>query len=306
MRCFIREAFLGLSRALGMNALTIGIIAASLAIVGGFLILLENLERVADEWNQVQIHAYLKDDAVENYPDEVLALVERLRSWPGVRAVDFVSRREALAIFRSTFSDLAEAVDTLQNNPLPASIEIAMTGDQDGRGAGTGSLIAELRSSDLVEIVQDNRGDARRLMAVRGLVLRVGAGVGAILITASIFITFSVIRLAVGARREEIGIMRLVGATPGFIRGPFLVEGLLQGGLGAGLALLVLYLAHLGLVDYAHRSGNSLARLLSASFLPAPRALELTLGGLFIGLAGSALSLRRFLDERTAIRPPWV
>jgi cell division transport system permease protein len=106
-----------------------------------------------------------------------------------------------------------------------------------------------------------------------------------------------VIRLTVHARRDEISIMRLVGATGGFIRGPFLVEGMLQGLAGALAALGLLYASHLALADYAARSGNGLAKLLSGQFLPAARAIALAAGGLVIGLTGAALSLRRFLAD---------
>ncbi len=294
---FLREASVGLYRARAMSALTVGIIAASFAIVGTFAILLENLKGLAAEWDRVQIHAYLHDDAAASRSGEVQALLADLRGRPMVKDARYVSREEAMGIFKETFADLAATSDMLGANPFPASIEIAVSGESDGRRENAEALLAELKGSPLVEMVQDNDADARRLRAALGALASVGLGLAAVLGTASAFIVFNVIRLTVNARSQEIGIMRLVGATPGFIRGPFLVEGMMQGGLGALVALGVLYAAQYAFSDYAARSGNLLAGALCGRYLPPLRALELAAGGIVVGLAGSALSLRRFLAE---------
>ena len=302
LRYFVREAVIGFYRARAMNLVTVSIIAASLSVLGGFLILSGNLGALAEGWDHVQIHAYLKDEAVADRPSadrpsEVERLIEALESRPIVDRVRFVSREEALAIFRSRFASLAGAADSLSANPFPASIEITARGRRSERAAGTEEMIEELKSSPLVESVQDNEEEARKLLSILAVVSSIGLGVGGVLAAASVFIIFNVIRLTVHARRDEINIMRLVGATGGFIRGPFLVEGMLQGLLGAAGALALLYGGHLFLADYAARSGSDLAGLLSAQFLPTARAVGLAGGGLLIGLAGSALSLRRFLVE---------
>jgi len=297
LRYFLREALVGFFRARAMNIVTVGIIAASLAILGGFLLLVENVRTLADDWNRVQINAYFKDAAVEKKPVAVRALVESLGARPIVREARFVSREQALEIFRTRFANLASAAGALSTNPFPASVEISVRGDRGERLESTRALLAELSASPLIEMVQDNEEEARRLLAVLAVVASIGWGVGMVLTVASVFIIFNVIRLTVHARRDEIGIMRLVGATGGFIRGPFLVEGMLQGLAGALLALLILYAAHMALADYAGRSGNGMARLLSAQFLPTARSFALAAGGVAIGLTGAALSLRRFLSD---------
>lgn len=296
-RSFVREALRGFWRARTSNLVTVGIIAAALAVLGGFLLVTENLRTLADAWDRVQVQAYLKDDAADHRDGEVQALVARLRSLPDVREVRYVSREEALAFFRASFEDLKSTAALLSDNPFPASIEVAVRGTGDDRRRRTRELLESLAASPLVETVQDNEEEARRVLAVLTFVSRLGFGVGLVLAAASVFIIFNVIRLTVLARRDEIAIMRLVGATPGFIRGPFLVEGMLQGGVGAAGALLALYAAHAGLSDYAARSGNDLAGALSAHFLPLRSTIGLLSAGLVIGLIGSALSLRRFLTE---------
>ncbi len=296
-RTFLKEAWIGFYRARGMHALTVGIIAASFAIMGGFLVVMENLHALAREWNRVQIQAYLTDEASASRADDIVALVEDLRRRPMVAEVRHVSREEAMRLFRTSFAELADAADLVRDNPFPASIEISIKGDRDARLEGTRRILEELKASELVEMVQDNEEDAQRLAGALGILSQIGFAIGATLAIASTFIVFNVIRLTVNARRDEITIMRLVGATPGFIRGPFLVEGMLQGTIGAIVALAALRAAHLGLADYARRSGDVMAALLSGHFLPFPRIALMALGGLLIGLIGSALSLRRFLAE---------
>ena len=296
LRCFLRDALLGLWRARMTNLLTIAIIMASLAILGGFLLLRENLGSLAGEWDRVQLHVYLRDDGAQERTGEVAALIARLRAHSLVRDVRHVSRDEALELFRSRFAALAPAANQLSENPFPASLEIGMiAGAGEALVSDREALLDELRQSPLVEMVQDSEEDARRLRRALGIVTAVGAGVGMVLALASVFIIFNVIRLTVNARREEIAVMRLVGATAGFIRGPFLVEGMLQGGLGAIGAIAILYAAHLVVLDWAARSGSELAGILSARFLPLAQAAALAAGGLLIGLLGSALSLRRHL-----------
>jgi cell division transport system permease protein len=296
-RSFVREALRGFWRARSSNLVTVGIITAALAVLGGFLLVVENLRTLADAWDRVQIQAYLKDEAADRRGAEVQALADRLRSMPDVREVTYVSREQALAFFQAGFEDLKPAAALLPANPFPASLEVAVRGAGEERRRRTRELLESLAASPLVETVQDNEEEARRVLAVLAFVSSLGFGVGMVLAAASVFIIFNVIRLTVLARRDEIAIMRLVGATPGFIRGPFLVEGMLQGGVGAAAALVALYAAHAGLSDYAGRSGNDLAEALSARFLPLRLTIGLLASGLLIGLIGSALSLRRFLSE---------
>ncbi len=294
LRYFLREALVQLLRARAVNALTIGIIAASLFILGGFLLFVSNLQAAVGEWNQVAVIVYLRDDAPE---PEVRALRESLLRSPLVREARYVSRDEAAAIFRQRFAHLADVADELGGNPFPASLEILARGERSERGAPTDSLIADLRASPIVEEVRDNESEARKIQALIRLVSAGGWVIGGILATASLFTIFNVIRLTVYQRRDDITIMRLVGATGAFIRGPFLVEGTLQGILGAAAAEALLFLAWGRLEAYATATGNSFLRLLTAGFLTLPQAAGLAAAGMLLGAAGSLLSLRKFLTE---------
>ena len=294
LRYMIREALVNLARGRAVNALTIGIITASLFILGGFLLLVSNLHTAVADWNRIAINVYLRDDAPAA---GVEALRASIAAQGAVREVRYVSREEAAAIFRQRFAHLAQAADDVGGNPFPASFEIVARGDRDQRLAETERLIASLRSDPLVEEVRDNEEDARKMLA---LVRVVGAGgwvVGGILAIASLFTIFNVIRLTVYQRRDEIAIMRLVGATGGFIRGPFLVEGTLQGVIGAVAAELLLFAGYARLEGYARATENPFLGLIASGFLSPTQAAWLILGGTLLGAAGSLLSLRRFLAD---------
>ena len=134
-------------------------------------------------------------------------------------------------------------------------------------------------------------------MALIRIVSLGGWVIGGILAMASLFTIFNVIRLTVTQRRDDISIMRLVGATRSFIRGPFLLEGTLQGIVGAVTALALLYLAYGQLEAYASATENPFLQLLTVGFLSPTQAAALAGAGTFIGAVGSLLSLRRFLAD---------
>src|SRR5262249_52514197 len=146
-----------------------------------------------------------------------------------VAEVRYVSKEQASAIFKKRFAHLARAADDLGSDLFPASLELVARGGRDERLEDTERLIAALRANPLVEEVRDTEEEARKVLALVGVIAAGGWVVGGILAVASFFTIFNVIRLTVFQRRDEISIMRLVGATGAFIRAPFLVEGTLQG-----------------------------------------------------------------------------
>lgn len=294
IRYLIREALLNLTRARAVNALTIGIIGASLFILGGFLLLVSNMRSAVADWNQVAVIAYLHDEAES---PEVERLLESLRGESFVQEARFISREEAAGIFRERFAHLAEAADALGGNPFPASIEILALGERDARIDETRSLVAGLRKNPVIEEVRDNEDDARKVMALIRVISAGGWLVGGILAMASLFTIFNVIRLTVYQRRDEISIMRLVGATRAFIRAPFLLEGTLHGAIGALAAEGLLFLAYAQLEGYASATDNPFLKLMTDAFLSPAQAAGLAAAGTLLGATGSLLSLRRFLAD---------
>ena len=231
--------------------------------------------------------AYVRDDA---RPSDVTRIIRDFQGRSGVAEVVFVTKEDALRIFQERFTDQADIIDVLQANPLPASVELRMENP-----AILPSIADELRKlSDTFETVVVPLDVVERLIAVSN-VSRVAGTVMVIALTGvTLFVIVNTIRVAVYARRQEIEIMKLVGATDWFVRGPFVIEGAFIGVFGATMAAGTM----LGL--YA-QLGPSITQIIS--FLPINTnvdyvrslALFIVLVGLVVGSIGSYFSVRRYL-----------
>lgn len=285
---FVEEALLSLWRSRLVHALSVATIAVSLFVLGAFLTLAGNLDGVVERWTrQIQVVFYVEDAA----PEQVLRSLEaRLKAEPGVAQVDRVSREQALERFRALFRDLATLPEDLRENPFPGSLEVTL---QPGVAARADALrlVERYREAPGVEDVLFDLLWIERLSTAVRLVRGVGALLGGVLVLAGVFTISNVIRLTVYARQDELDIMRLVGATRAYIRGPFLVEGMLQGLLGGLVSLGLLGLAF----RFVTRESEAIAGLLGRplAFLSAEAALVLVLGGAMLGLIGSLVSLGR-------------
>jgi cell division transport system permease protein len=184
----------------------------------------------------------------------------------------------------------------LESNPLPASFEIQVAAPYRSPDA-VRRFAEELSTESGIEGVDYDLLWVERLTAVIDLIRALGFLIGGALVVASVFTIFNVIKLTVYGRQEEISIMRLVGATHAYIRGPFLVEGMLQGGLGGLVALTLLYFAYEFLLRQALESFRLLASAEWLEFLSPNAWVGIILGGMIVGLIGSTLSVRRFLGE---------
>lgn len=286
------EALAELWRNRLVNLVAIGTIAVSLFILGIITTLSLNLSQVLAGWsNKVQLTIYLRDGLA---PGELDSLERRLTATPGVGSFEFISKEDAARRFRAYFAELGTLPDMLEPNPFPASFEIQVTAAY-REPEKVRELSGRLGSQPGVEEVDYDQLWVERLTAVIDLVRLAGLFIGGALVVAAVFTIFNVIKLTVYGRHEEISIMRLVGATPAYIRGPFLVEGMLQGGLGGGLALLLLYGAHWILVRHILSPAKL---LIGAEWLQLPSpgvSAVIVAGGMLLGLGGSLLSVRRFL-----------
>ncbi|MBQ6391511.1 MAG: permease-like cell division protein FtsX [Eggerthellaceae bacterium] len=293
---FFKQSIQGFARNLSTTLGSIITIFLSLFIIGLFLVgatVVDNIVKSVE--SEVSITAYVKDgaeqadlDAVQNY----------IKGLDGVSSVTFTTKEQALEEFRAMSSN-ADIVDELGGNPLPASINIELSNPQQVQDVAN-----QIQSSELFAKVADEENPAdslkygqrtvERLFQVTSY-LRYG---GIILIALLVFIALvfinNTIRLAIMARRKEIAIMRLVGASNGFIRGPFLMEGALHAIIGAALAI--------GSIELIRRL--ALPKLqASLAFLPIQVEgnifiiiyLALLVAGLVIGLIGSAFAMRRYL-----------
>ena len=286
----IEEAVLSLRRGRQAGALSTATIALALFVLGAFLVVTANLERLATEWGSVaEMSVYLKDDLTQ---DQRRAIEGALALGDVIAAREYVSKTDALARFRQTFSDLTSTVETLGENPLPASYELRLRSGATVADS-VDRLANRLRDTAGVADVRYDRQWLSRLLSIVTIVRRVGLGLGALLTLAAALTVANVVRLALYARRDELEIMQLVGAPTAYIRGPFVMEGVLQGGFGALIALVGLTLAFFVVRGRYLTPLASAVSLSSVRFLPAEVCVLLVVGGMAVGCVGGIVAAWR-------------
>jgi cell division transport system permease protein len=283
------EAWRSLWRQRGTAVLSVLTIGAAILVLGGFLLVSVNLDRVMARWSAAaEFSIYLRDDIT---PDQRSALNQALAAHASVASRVYVSREEALKRFTRDFPDLAASVAGLPQNPLPASIEVRLDPRRSDARA-VDALARQVQASPGVSDVRFDRRWLERLARIASAFQLVGWGLGAVLVIAAVLTVATVVRLALHARRDEVEIMQLMGAPLGLLRGPLVVEGLIQGGLGAALALGALFVVfEAGL----RRFGPDLSAMVDASlvgFLPAALSAALVAGGMAVGGLGGWLAAR--------------
>jgi len=283
LRYSLEEAAAALWRGRQSGILSTATIALALFVLGAFLLVTGAIQRAAGQWSTAaEMSVYLTDDVAVAQR----AAIEQVLA-PGaiVQAREYVSKEQALAKFKATFADLAAAVDTLGGNPIPASYEVRLRTDANAR-AHLDELGAELRKTQGVADVRYDRQWLDRLLTIAGVVRAVGLILAAVLTIAAALTVANVVRLGLFARRDEIEIMQLVGAPQSYVRGPFVMEGVLQGGIGALAALAALAFG------FVFVRSRYLAVLASAAgpdvfrFLPLEVCLALVAGGMAVGCVG--------------------
>jgi cell division transport system permease protein len=278
-RAFARNGLMSLA-AVVVTMVTLLALGATLVVSGTVDHVVGHLER------QLQVVAYLRDGLSAGALDAVRDRVEHL---PGVTDVQYVSKEQALASLQRAVGGRAEFRDLLAHNPLPASFVISV--DQASHLRAVARQAARLPQ---VEDVSYERAAVGRLLAVGRVIRLLGAAAAVGLALIALVIIASMIRITVFARRAEIEVMRLVGATAWFIRWPFVVEGAITGACGAAAALLLVLAAY----ALAVRGARGTLPFLP---LPGPQQValavswKLMLWGIAIGVAGSLLAVRRYL-----------
>lgn len=294
---FFKESLQGFTRNLSTALGSIVTIFLSLLIIGVFMVggvMVENMISSVEE--EVSITAYVADTADQESIDSLMA---DIRAIDGVASVGFTTKEQALEQFSQTASaDIIESLDGV--NPLPASIDVELTDPQ-----VVEQIAAQIESNATFRAICDNPDDPAeslkygqetvgKLFQLTKYVRYIAVAlIGLLVFIALVFIN-NTIRLAIMARRKEIAIMRLVGASNGFIRGPFLMEGALHAIIGAGLAVGALQLLRM----YAM---PRIASALPFITIDVPGDAYLMIfailfgSGLILGLLGSAFAMRRYL-----------
>lgn len=287
---FLRKALGNIWTNPFLSLVTLSTIAISMLILGLFSLIYLNVQQSLHQvGGELQITAYLQETIS---PEQAEVLRSKVADWPEVEGITYISKEQALARFRSQLLEYAGILEGLKENPLPASLELTLM-PQYGRSGNIKELSIRLGRLPGVAEVQYGRKWMAKLRVFVEVMKLVGITVGGLLLIATIFVISNTIRLTFYSRREELEIMRLVGATDFFIKAPFLIEGLLHGLGGAllaagGLSLLILFLfSHLDL---------PLRLAVMAGSLPTGQLVAGFLGlGLLLGVLGSMVSLRRFL-----------
>jgi cell division transport system permease protein len=268
------------------------IICLSFLIIGVFLSLSNNLQFLARQLSENLAVVFFLEKGLS--PSDTEAVMRTIRSSPHVGQVRYVTPQEALRRFRQRFPQLQEVVAGLGLNPFPPSVE-AVLKDKTAESADVLSFIDSMRRVKGIEDIQFNRDWVERMRSLSRLARAVGFFLGGILVLASFFIISNVIRLNVLARKNEVEILRLVGASNVFIRVPFLMEGIAIGVLGSLLSLALIYGVIRIFPVYLGSSLGVLQEIVNFRYLSVGQCLSLVAGGAVMGFLGSLSSLARFL-----------
>lgn len=284
---FVSEAFQNIKANIVTSIVTITTIAVSLSICGLFIGIFINLNNtLISMGGQIQVIAYMKDgisvDAISNIKRDAAGM-------PEVESVEYISKEKAFSVFKEELKGQKGILEGLGANIFPASLEIKVK-ELLRTPQGIRGLISKLKATDGIEDVQYGQEWLNRFFAFIRFVEAFALIIGGFLLLATIFIVSNTIKLAVYARREEIEILGLMGATGIFVKAPFLIEGIVEGFVGANLAIGLLYAVREVLIMKTSMIFTSLVDLpVSTTYF----ICGLIAGGIFLGILGSSISLKK-------------
>jgi cell division transport system permease protein len=288
---FLREALRGLRRSSAPALAALLTVVITALVLGVFIPIVQATTGTANEVrNRVVVDAYLKDSVTEADRVEVQ---RELEATAGVKSVEYISKDEALRELGHKVRDANEKIELLGSNPLPSLFRITPD-DPDELNA----IVAQIAPGgtprlDAIDDVQNRESDTGKILSATGLVKGLGAVMAGLLVLASIALIANTIRLSVFARRREVEVMKLVGATNWFIRWPFVIEGVIVGFLGGVVSVLLLAIAKTTVVDPL---SDRFALLAAPDTIDFPLLVVLLLFAcVAVSAIGSGITLRRFL-----------
>ena len=275
-----------------LNLVTIVTISLSILIASAFTLFFVNTSEIINSWKKgLRIMAYLKP-GLNN--DGLTDLKQTIQSLDAVDTVIFVSKQEALNRLKNQMKNQSSLFTNLTQNPLPDSIEIRMTATTES-WQKIDALATRVEALPQIEEVEYGQRWVGRFAQIISLFRLTGYAMGALFFMATIFIVANTIRLVLYSRREEVEIMRLVGATDSFIKIPFYFEGLIQGALGAIAGLAMLYIAFI-FVSFNIEKGF-FPGLFRFHFLSPTLLLAILLVSMLVGWLGCLISLKQFMKQ---------
>jgi cell division transport system permease protein len=291
---FLGEAYRALRRNAAPSIAAVVTIAVTVLLVGVLVPVLDaSGSKTEDVRNQLELKVFLFNDAKQA---EIDTLQQRIGGIPHVTNVDFISPAEALKITQERLGD-ENILGELKSNPLPPAFNVKLDNpdnlesvqaalsppDASGKPQPISAAIDEIVTGEQTEQIREVTGAVKILLAVIAVLLGI----------ASLFLVGNTIRLSIYARRREVEVMQLVGATDWFIRWPFVIEGLVVGLFGAGIAVGILFLGKVTIVDPLSDNFALVENLNTIAFGPLIAAL--VVGSMVIAALGSGVTLRRFL-----------
>lgn len=290
---FSRKAFSNLAANRLVTALTVSTITLALLIIALFMLVFVNMEGTVEQWSRKVVVTVYFDK--EPLPQELTLLKGRISAIPGTGSLSFVSKAEALKRFRERLKGQESLLEGVSADILPASLEIAVT--REHRSADSVNIyVARLKKVQAIGEVQYGEEWVRKFLTFFNFMRILGCLIASFLLLAVLFIVSNTIRLTILARRDELEIQALVGATPFFIKAPFLIEGIIQGGAGAVLAVLILSAGYFALLSNAANFMTFNPAEAGLVFLTPLYLTALVIGGAFLGFMGSLLSLKKFIS----------
>jgi cell division transport system permease protein len=285
----LREAWASLWRSGRSTLFAVLAITLAAVVLGSLLLITWNVDRVVSQLTTAsEFSVFLRDDA----SSEQRGAIEAALDQSGVTEQhEYVSKAQALTRFRSQFADLASLTNDLDDNPFPASLEVRVRAEAEQSGRAD-ELVKRVAAMPGVADVRYDREWLARVASGLNAVRGAGFALALLMALAAAVTVAAVVRLGLHARRDEIEIMKLVGSPLAFIRGPFVAEGFLQGGIGALVAIALLWV---GFATVRAWWGGDLASMLdgaSLQFLPASLVGLLVVGGMVVGAAGGFAASR--------------
>ena len=273
----------------GSGAFAVMAISLAMIVLGTLLLITWNGERLLARWSSAaEFSVYLRDEA----SSEERGAIESIIDQSGVAiSREYVSKADALTHFRREFAELASLASSFEDNPFPASVEVRLRpeAEADGRAA---ALVKRLGSAAGVADVGYDSEWLGRVAGTLRTVRAAGLALAALMALAAAVTVATVVRLRLHSRRNEIEIMELVGSPLAFIRGPFVAEGFLQGGIGALIALMLLWAGFAVIVSWWGTDIRAILAGGSIEFLPIRLVTYLLAGGMLVGSAGGFAAAR--------------
>ena len=288
---FMREALKNVRLNLLMSITAITTTFICIVVLGVAWLVSAHVGGVTSSVRQdVSVEAYFPPDATQEEIDGIISDVE---GWPEVSSVNYVSEEEALAAFKETFADRPELYENLDPGVLPASIQIQL---EDPSEAETVAQRLEQEKGFSDQNLSYPQQTIERLNSVTSYMIWGLYGATILFLISSVLLISNAIRLSIFARRKEIEVMKLVGASDSFVRTPFVFEGMVQGLIGAGLAALAVIWINFLFIDWA-RDALPFVPISTDAVSPILLLLVLVVVGVVIGVVGSFLSVTRFLRK---------